>query len=325
MILLQLENQIEHNKHLALHDELTGLPNRRLFEDRLIGALERARRSGMQTALLLVDLDHFKRVNDTVGHHIGDLLLKRVGEIFNARVRRSDTVARTGGDEFSIILESPTSREIAGLVGASLTQLLEEPFEFEGHSVQIGGSVGIAVFPEDANDAASLRIAADLRMYGDKNSGRAPSPNSPPARALMSASTHPPIHKAKRQLNKTTPPKCRNFGLHSRRSDSFRDRLNRKAQTSTNPSQPGAKVGLPHPPGSPRTGLRSRGGPARRLCSCRQGGIARSRMCCFVTGHDFSRATRTTKRSGFSVCVRTHLGMYFALKTGGSSSLKAAE
>jgi diguanylate cyclase (GGDEF)-like protein len=172
MILLQLENQIEHNKHLALHDELTGLPNRRLFEDRLNGALERARRSGTQTALLLVDLDHFKQVNDTVGHHIGDLLLRRVGQIFNSRVRRSDTVARTGGDEFSIILESPTSREIASLVGTSLMQLLEEPFDFEGNSVRVGGSVGIAVFPEDASDAATLRIAADLKMYGDKNAGR---------------------------------------------------------------------------------------------------------------------------------------------------------
>ncbi len=179
MILLQLEDQIEHNKHLALHDELTGLPNRRLFEDRLIGALERARRSGTQTALLLVDLDHFKQVNDTVGHHIGDMLLKRVGQIFNSRVRRSDTVARTGGDEFSIILESPTSREIAGLVGNSLMQLLEDPFEFEGHSVRIGGSVGIAIFPEDAGDAPALRIAADLRMYGDKNAGRTAEPDVP--------------------------------------------------------------------------------------------------------------------------------------------------
>jgi diguanylate cyclase (GGDEF)-like protein len=182
MILLQLEDQIEHNKHLALHDELTGLPNRRLFEDRLVGALERARRSGTQTALLLVDLDHFKQVNDTVGHHIGDLLLRRVGQIFNERVRRSDTVARTGGDEFSIILESPTSREIAGLVGNSLMQLLAEPFEFEGHSVRIGGSVGIAVFPEDANDAATLRIAADLRMYGDKYSDRTREPDLPAPR-----------------------------------------------------------------------------------------------------------------------------------------------
>ncbi|HTW80256.1 MAG TPA: GGDEF domain-containing protein [Terracidiphilus sp.] len=177
MILLQLEDQIAHNRHLALHDELTGLPNRRLFEDRLNGALERARRTGTQTALLLVDLDRFKEVNDTVGHHIGDLLLQRVGQLFNGRVRRSDTVARTGGDEFSIILESPASREIAGRVGSSLIQLLEEPFDLEGHSVRVGGSVGIAVFPEDATDAASLRIAADRRMYGDKNAGRSSEPN----------------------------------------------------------------------------------------------------------------------------------------------------
>src|SRR5208282_6537024 len=98
MILLLLENQIEHNKYLALHDELTGLPNRRLFQDRLASALERARRTGSQAALLLVDLDHFKQVNDTVGHHIGDELLKRVSDAFVGRVRRSDTVARTGGD-----------------------------------------------------------------------------------------------------------------------------------------------------------------------------------------------------------------------------------
>ena len=83
MILLLLENQIEHNKYLALHDELTGLPNRRLFQDRLASALERARRTGSQAALLLIDLDEFKQVNDTVGHHVGDQLLKRVGELFH--------------------------------------------------------------------------------------------------------------------------------------------------------------------------------------------------------------------------------------------------
>ncbi len=173
MILLLLEEQIEHNKHLALHDELTGLPNRRLFQDRLSSALERARRSGSQTALLLVDLDHFKQVNDTVGHHIGDLVLKRASHIFLGRVRRSDTVARTGGDEFSIILEEPTSREEAEQVGRSLIHLLNQPLQFEGHAVQVGASVGIAVFPADAPTAEALRIAADLRMYERKNEARA--------------------------------------------------------------------------------------------------------------------------------------------------------
>jgi diguanylate cyclase (GGDEF)-like protein len=168
MILLLLEDQIEHNRYLALHDELTGLPNRRLFQDRLAGALERARRGGSRTALLLIDLDHFKDVNDTVGHHVGDLLLKRVSQIFLTRMRRSDTVARTGGDEFSVILEDPTSREDAARVGRTLTGLLQQPQELGGHTVSIGASVGISVFPEDATDAVGLCIAADRQMYANK-------------------------------------------------------------------------------------------------------------------------------------------------------------
>jgi diguanylate cyclase (GGDEF)-like protein len=192
MILLLLESQIEHNKYLALHDELTGLPNRRLFQDRLAGALERAHRSGKQAALLLVDLDHFKQVNDTAGHHVGDLLLKRVGEIFMGRVRRTDTVARTGGDEFSLVLEEPTSREDAEHVGASLIQLLSEPFEFEGRLVRVGASVGIAVYPEDALTAEALCIAADRRMYTDKNAGRA---NSLGECVLTPLNPYPPVEE----------------------------------------------------------------------------------------------------------------------------------
>ena len=174
MILVLLEKQIEHNKHLALHDELTGLPNRRLFQDRLAGALDRAQRTGKQVALLLVDLDRFKQVNDTVGHHVGDMLLKRAGEVFLSRVRRTDTVARTGGDEFSIILEEPTSREDADSVALSLVQLLDEQVELDGHMVRVGASVGIAVYPEDAATAEALCIAADRRMYSDKNASREP-------------------------------------------------------------------------------------------------------------------------------------------------------
>jgi diguanylate cyclase (GGDEF)-like protein len=169
MLLILLEDQIEHNKFLALHDELTGLPNRRLFHDRLSNALERARRTGAQTALLLVDLDHFKQVNDSFGHHIGDLLLQRVAAAFSGRVRRSDTVARTGGDEFSVILEEPTSRADAELVGHSLIQLLTEPLQLGNHTVRIGASVGIAIFPSDAADMESLCIAADQRMYDAKH------------------------------------------------------------------------------------------------------------------------------------------------------------
>lgn len=172
MILLLLEDQIEHNKYLALHDELTGLPNRRLFQDRLGSAIERARRLGTQAALLSVDLDHFKQVNDTFGHHTGDLVLARVGGVLSARVRRSDTVARTGGDEFSIVLEEPTSHDDAESVSKSLIQLLSEPLSVGEHVVIVGASVGMAIFPDDAGDPDALSIAADQRMYRDKNESR---------------------------------------------------------------------------------------------------------------------------------------------------------
>jgi len=179
MILLLLEDQIEHNKYLALHDELTGLPNRRLFLDRLANTLERSRRTGSQTALLQIDLDNFKQVNDSVGHHVGDELLKHVATLFLGRVRRSDTVARTGGDEFSVILEEPMSRADAVRVGRTLSELLDGPFTVNGHTLQVGASVGIAVFPDDANDAESLRIAADLRMYASKHASKAKTAANP--------------------------------------------------------------------------------------------------------------------------------------------------
>jgi diguanylate cyclase (GGDEF)-like protein len=170
MMLLLLEDQIAHNKHLALHDVLTGLPNRRLFQDRLASSLERSRRTGNEMALLVVDLDGFKKVNDTLGHHIGDLVLQHVASTFVERVRRSDTVSRTGGDEFSVILEEPANRADAEHVGKSLRQLLDHPLNLGDRQVQVGASIGIAVYPEDASDAESLCIAADLRMYDAKHS-----------------------------------------------------------------------------------------------------------------------------------------------------------
>jgi diguanylate cyclase (GGDEF)-like protein len=168
MILLLLEEQIGHNEHLALHDMLTGLPNRRLFQDRLASAVERARRTGTQAALLVLDLDRFKQVNDTLGHHMGDLLLQQVASVFSSRVRRSDTVARTGGDEFSVILEGPTTREEALHVGRSLQELVRQPIQLEHRSVRVGASLGIAIFPDDAPTLEALCIMADQRMYDNK-------------------------------------------------------------------------------------------------------------------------------------------------------------
>jgi diguanylate cyclase len=187
MILLMLEEQIEHNKHLALHDELTGLPNRRLFVDRLSGAIERARRAGTQTALLMVDLDDFKAVNDNFGHHTGDLLLQSVANLLSERIRHSDTVARTGGDEFAVILEPPTSHSEAALVSNALLELLQAPMHLGEHWVRIGASVGIAVFPNDARDLKSLCIQADMRMYEGKRGE--PFDVQTPARRVQAA--HP--------------------------------------------------------------------------------------------------------------------------------------
>ncbi|MGA9070008.1 MAG: GGDEF domain-containing protein [Terracidiphilus sp.] len=181
MILILLEGQIEYNKQLALHDPLTGLPNRRLFEDRLTSALDRARRTNTQMALLIIDLNRFKAVNDTLGHHVGDLLLERVGAIFAGRVRRSDTVARTGGDEFSIILEEPASRSEATSVAQALLELLHEPLQLESHTVRIGASIGVGIFPEDADEMEALCIVADKQMYEEKVRMRAQSrPESVP-------------------------------------------------------------------------------------------------------------------------------------------------
>jgi len=189
MILILLEGQIEHNRHLALHDPLTGLPNRRLFEDRLSSALDRARRSGTQMALLIVDLNGFKKVNDSFGHHIGDLLLQRAGAIFTGRVRRSDTVARTGGDEFSIVLEEPVSRTEAMHVSHALLELLGEPMLLGDDSlVRISASIGIAVYPEEAGDMESLCIAADRKMYEEKMKRSAESnPQKQPAAKPLTA------------------------------------------------------------------------------------------------------------------------------------------
>lgn len=172
MLLLLLEKQIERSQYLALHDDLTTLANRRLFQDRLISAMERAKRSGTSVALMQVDLDRFKEVNDSCGHHIGDLLLQQVATMLNRRVRRSDTVARTGGDEFCIILEEPSTRTDAELVAESVVNMLAEAIQVEGKAIQVGASVGIAIYPDDAEDCDSLCIEADLRMYRAKQDRR---------------------------------------------------------------------------------------------------------------------------------------------------------
>ncbi len=173
MILLTLEEQLTQSRYLALHDELTGLPNRRLFLDRLEQSMERARRAQQKTALLVIDLDRFKIVNDTLGHYAGDVLLRQVARGFTARVRASDTVARTGGDEFSVILENPCDAAGAQQVAQCLLDHLLSPVHLGGKTVRVGASIGVALFPDDAETIETLQIAADLRMYRNKSQGRA--------------------------------------------------------------------------------------------------------------------------------------------------------
>ncbi|RUL71074.1 GGDEF domain-containing protein [Dyella choica] len=171
MILLLLEGQLRRNQHLAQHDALTGLPNRRLFQDRIIGAIERARQHKARMAMLAIDLDGFKQVNDTLGHHVGDAVLQQVARLFMTRLRRVDTLARTGGDEFSVVLEGPISRKEAADVASALQQLLDTPLTIEGHTMQVGASIGLAIFPEDALTPHGLCIRADERMYMAKRNG----------------------------------------------------------------------------------------------------------------------------------------------------------
>ncbi len=160
----------ERIQRVAHHDSLTGLPNRLLFDDRLNQAISLAKRNARQFALLYLDLDKFKPVNDTLGHTAGDELLKAVASRIRHQVRESDTVARVGGDEFIVILPDIGGREEAETVARKIVAVLATPFQLGGHkqSVDIGTSIGIAVYPTDARDADALVKAADAAMYSAK-------------------------------------------------------------------------------------------------------------------------------------------------------------
>ena len=160
-------------QRVAHHDSLTGLPNRLLFNDRLNQALSLAKRNARQFALLYLDLDKFKAVNDTLGHSAGDELLRGVAARIRQCVRESDTVARIGGDEFTLILPDVARRGEAEIVAKKIIAALVMPFNLEGQkrSVEIGTSIGIANYPADAANADALVTAADAAMYSAKQQG----------------------------------------------------------------------------------------------------------------------------------------------------------
>lgn len=159
-------------KHQALHDALTGLPNRTLLRDRIQHALAEARREDQLLALLVMDLDRFKDVNDTFGHPWGDLLLQQVTARMLGVVRECDTVARLGGDEFAIVLQGVTNEEDAVSVAARILAACEQPFLVEGQELSVGVSIGIAMFPRHADDPDVLLRFADVAMYVAKREDR---------------------------------------------------------------------------------------------------------------------------------------------------------
>jgi len=163
----------ERIQRVAHHDSLTGLPNRLLFNDRLNQAISLAKRDSRRFALLYLDLDRFKPVNDTLGHTVGDELLQGVAARLRQQVRESDTVARVGGDEFTVIMADLPRREAAETVAAKIIAALAAPFELGSSKqrVEIGTSVGIAVYPADGRDAEALVKAADAAMYNAKQVG----------------------------------------------------------------------------------------------------------------------------------------------------------
>jgi diguanylate cyclase (GGDEF)-like protein/PAS domain S-box-containing protein len=160
-------------QHLADHDPLTGLPNRRLLEDRLTQAIARGDRNQKPTAVMFVDLDRFKVVNDTLGHAVGDLLLKECADRLVKQLRVGDTVCRLGGDEFVVVLPEISRASDAAGVAQKIIDAVALPFVFESHELQVSVSVGISVFPDDGGDAETLIRNSDAAMYHAKETGRA--------------------------------------------------------------------------------------------------------------------------------------------------------
>jgi len=165
----QAEKQLEYQ---AYYDALTGLPNRLLFRDRVVNAIAHARRNRYAVAVMYLDLDHFKLVNDGLGHSIGDQLLSQVSDRLQAMIRASDTISRLGGDEFTILLNDVANSDVVAAVAHKLLQSLTRPFRVEGHDLFVTASIGISLFPNDGDDVETLLRAADSAMYRAKELGR---------------------------------------------------------------------------------------------------------------------------------------------------------
>ncbi|HHT9126439.1 MAG TPA: diguanylate cyclase domain-containing protein [Candidatus Brocadiia bacterium] len=159
-------------RHMAYHDALTNLPNRMLFEDRLRMALIHAKRNKLVVGVFFLDLDNLKTINDSFGHHMGDLLIKAVAERLKRLMREGDTVARMGGDEFMVILPDLTHAQDAAVIAQKILDVLYQPFILDGNETHTTASIGIGVYPMDGGDVDSLTKYADIAMYHSKESGK---------------------------------------------------------------------------------------------------------------------------------------------------------
>jgi diguanylate cyclase (GGDEF)-like protein len=159
------------NEYQAMHDSLTGMPNRMFFHKRLLEVIEQAREHDGKMAVVLMDLDHFKEINDTLGHHFGDMLLQEIGPRMSSVLRDNDLIARLGGDEFGIVLPDLPSEEVAIRIADRVLEELEQPVSVEGLALDVAGSLGIALFPMQAEDAETLLRRADVAMYVAKENG----------------------------------------------------------------------------------------------------------------------------------------------------------
>ena len=179
IILLAIEDITERKKYeekiqqMAFHDSLTGLPNRKLFSDRLGIVLAQAKRNKKKVGIVMLDLDNFKDVNDKLGHDVGDTLLKAVAERLSGTLRKSDTVARFGGDEFVLIFPDMEVIEEAIQVVQKIIDRFHKPFLIDTHQLVVTTSIGIAVYPNDGMDEEILMKNADIAMYQAKQAGRA--------------------------------------------------------------------------------------------------------------------------------------------------------
>ena len=159
-------------RHQAHYDSLTDLPNRILFNDRLKQGIKKAKRNGLSLALLFIDLDRFKHINDSLGHDVGDLVLKSVTSRLKSQLRKGDTLARLGGDEFIIIMEDLEKEKDASLLAQKILNVLQEPIHIDTHTLYVSSSIGISTFPQDSVDSHDLLKYADVAMYKAKEEGR---------------------------------------------------------------------------------------------------------------------------------------------------------